>query len=100
MKFWVDEAPGNPSENRSLAGEEAPRVSPRAGRLPFPNLNARDIRTPTSPERRERPLPDKGTMGKGVLILVVKTSRQTSVLGSPRGLRLEDGFYSHAAQEV
>ena len=66
VKFWVDDAPSNPSENRSQAGEEAPsRASPHhVGIPPFPNLSARDSRVPTSPERRDRPPQDQGTQDR------------------------------------
>ena len=65
VKFWVDDAPSNLSENRSQAGEDAPPVSTHhAGIPPFPNLSARDRRTPASPERRERPSQDQGTQDR------------------------------------
>ena len=44
VKFWVDDAPGNPTEGRSHIGEEAPRRASlhQAGIPPFPNLSARE----------------------------------------------------------
>ena len=65
VKVWVDDGPSNASENRSQTSEEAPRVSPHRVGLPlFPNLNARDGRAPTSPERRDRPQQDQRTQDR------------------------------------
>ena len=57
VKFWVDEAPTSPTEERtSPLGDDLPsRVPPTHPFAPFPLLSARDGgRAPVSPERRER----------------------------------------------
>ena len=45
VRFWVDDAPSNPTEGRSQVDEEAPsRASPHhVGIPPSPNLSARDV---------------------------------------------------------
>ena len=62
---WHD-APSNPTDGRSQAGEEVPtHASPHhVGIPPFPNLSARSSHAPASPERRDRPPPDQGSQDR------------------------------------
>ena len=54
VKFWVDDAPGSPTEGRNRMGEEVPsRASFHQKRNPTIS-KLRDSRAPISPERRER----------------------------------------------